>query len=349
MNARVTIALDAMGGDRAPDVVVKGADIALERFPNIEVLLFGAEPRIKPLLDRAHRLRKAVTIHHTEAAVANDDKPSMALRRGRDTSMRLAIDAVADGRAAAVVSAGNTGALMAMAKLVLRTLPGIDRPAIASFFPTAKGESVVLDLGANVSCDATNLVQFAIMGEVFARTVLGLIRPTIGLLNIGEEDLKGHDELRQAAAALRQTPLAPQVHGFVEGDDIAAGRVDVIVTDGFTGNIVLKTTEGTARLLSHFLREAFRHSMLAKMGYLFARPAFMKFRSRVDPRRYNGAIFLGLNGIAVKSHGGTDALGFANAVGVAVDMVLHGFLDKIRNEIKVFKPLPGPDSEVAVG
>lgn len=349
MSARLTIALDVMGGDHAPDIVVRGANIAHERFPNVDFLLFGVEPRITALLEERPGLRKVSSVHHTDEVVSNDAKPSAALRAGRSSSMRLAIDAVASGQAAAAVSAGNTGALMAMAKLVLRTLPGIDRPAIASFFPTSKGESVMLDLGANVSCGAENLVQFAVMGDVFARTVLGLVRPTVGLLNIGAEDQKGREEIRQAAAVLRESGLASQFHGFVEGDDIAAGTVDVVVADGFTGNIALKTAEGTARLLSHFLRESFRHSTLAKLGYLFARPAIAKFRSRVDPRRYNGAIFLGLNGITVKSHGGTDALGFANAIGVAIDMSMHGFIDKIRTEMQRFAVDSHPKPEAALG
>jgi glycerol-3-phosphate acyltransferase PlsX len=238
---------------------------------------------------------------------------------------------------------------MAMAKLALGMLPGIDRPAIATLFPTQKGESVMLDLGANTSCDVANLVQFAVMGDVFARTVLGLGEPSIGLLNIGAEEIKGREELRQAAAILRQTPLGKQIFGFVEGNDIAAGTVDVVVTDGFTGNIALKTAEGTARLMAFYLREAFRHSTMAKLGYLLVRPALRKFRSRVDPRRYNGAIFLGLNGIAVKSHGGTDALGFANAIGVAVDMSVHGFLDKIKAELALVYPSPGATPEAALG
>ena len=349
MSPRLTIALDVMGGDRAPDIVLKGANIARERFPHTEYLLFGVEPKIKRLLDRMPRLRKVATVHHTDDVVSNDAKPSVALRTNRRSSMALAIGAVAEGHAAAAVSAGNTGALMAMAKLALRTLPGIDRPAIASFFPTVKGESVMLDLGANVECGADNLVQFAIMGDVFARTVLGLINPTIGLLNIGAEDLKGHEELREAAQLLRASLLGPQFHGFIEGNDIAEGTVDVVVTDGFTGNIALKTAEGTARLLTHFLRESFRHSMLAKFGYIFARPAIVKFRGRVDPRRYNGAIFLGLNGIAVKSHGSTDALGFANAIGVAVDMAIHGFIGKIKAELGAFHAATQPKPEAAVG
>jgi glycerol-3-phosphate acyltransferase PlsX len=246
--------------------------------------------------------------------------------------MRLAIDAVRDGHAAGVVSAGNTGALMAMAKFVLKTMPGIDRPAIASFFPTLRAESVMLDLGANLQCDANNLVEFAVMGNVFARTVLGVLEPTVGLLNVGSEDIKGHEALREAHAVLRDANMPGHFYGFVEGDDIAKGTVDVIVTDGFTGNISLKTIEGTVKLYSEFLRQTFSSSLLASLGYLLARPALRTLRARTDPRRYNGAIFLGLNGIAVKSHGGTDAFGFANAIGVAIDMLLHGAIEKIRED-----------------
>src|ERR1700720_1702752 len=246
----VTIALDAMGGDRAPRMVVKGAEIALRRYPDIRFLLFGAEEKVRPLLVKRPRLASAVTLHHTGEVVADDLRPSLALRTGRQSSMWLAIDAVADGRADGVVSAGNTGALMAIAKFVLKMLPGIDRPAIASFFPTQRGESVILDLGANIECDADNLVQFALMGDVFARTALGLVQPTVGLLNVGEEELKGNDAVRAAAAKLRGGMTPIRFHGFVEGDDIAAGTVDVVVTDGFTGNIALKTTEGTARLFA---------------------------------------------------------------------------------------------------
>jgi glycerol-3-phosphate acyltransferase PlsX len=352
MTKTVTIALDVMGGDDAPEIVLRGADIARERFPNVRFLLYGVEPRMTDVMSGLPRLVEASRIIHTDVVVASDAKPSIAVRSGRRSSMRLAIDAVAEGVACAVVSAGNTGALMAMAKLSLRTLPGIDRPAIAAFFPTARGESVMLDLGANVECSASNILQFALMGDVFARTVLGVAKPTIGILNIGAEDLKGREELRAAAALIRATHLADYFHGFVEGDDIAAGTVDVIVADGFTGNVALKTAEGTARLLGHYLRESFKHSFWGKLGYLFARPAISRFRGRTDPRRYNGAMFLGLNGIAVKSHGGTDALGFANAIGVAVDMTVHGFLDKIRGNLAETSERSGlalPTPEVVVG
>jgi len=329
----ITIALDAMGGDRAPSMVVKGAEIALQRHPDLHFLLFGAQDAVRPLLAKLPQLGKSVTLHHTDEEVADEAKPSLALRTGRQSSMRLAIEAVADGRADGVVSAGNTGALMAIAKFVLKMLPGIDRPAIASFFPTRRGESVMLDLGANVECDAENLIQFALMGDVFARTVLGLVEPTVGLLNVGSEDLKGNDAVRGASARLRGAVTPIHFYGFIEGDDIAAGTVDVVVTDGFTGNIAVKTAEGTVKLFSEFLEAAFRHSLSARIGYLFARSALRKLRMRSDPRRYNGAIFLGLDGIAVKSHGSTDAFGFANAIGVAVDMKVNGFLDKIRVEL----------------
>jgi phosphate acyltransferase len=339
---RLVVALDAMGGDRAPDMVVKGASIALQRFPQASFLLYGDEPRLKPLLAKLPRLGERTTVHHTDEAVSGDAKPSMALRAGRRSSMRLAIDAVADGQADCVVSAGNTGALMAMAKFALKTLPGIDRPAMASFFPTQRGESVMLDLGANVDCDAENLVQFALMGDVFARTVLGLLQPTVGLLNVGSEDLKGHEEVRTAAARLRGGGLPIRFHGFIEGDDIAAGTVDVVVTDGFTGNIALKTAEGTARLFREFMRAAFKHSLTARVGYLFAAGAFKKLSERLDPGRYNGAVFLGLEGICVKSHGSSTALGFANAIGVAVDMKVNGFLDRIRDGVAALMALQAP-------
>lgn len=331
--ARLRIALDAMGGDHAPDMVVAGAELARVRCPDVDYLFVGDEARIQALLERHPALKPISSIRHAPDAVPMDAKPSTALRTGRNSSMRLAIDAVAAGDAACVVSAGNTGALMAMAKFVLKTLPGIDRPAIASFFPTIRGESVMLDLGANLECDADNLVQFAVMGSIFSKSVLGLLEPTIGLLNVGSEEQKGHDSIRQAAAAIRQTPLAKNFHGFIEGTDIGAGTVDVVVTDGFTGNVALKTAEGTAKLFSEFLRRTFASSLLSKAGYLLARGAFQKLKQRTDPRRYNGAMFLGLQGVCVKSHGGTDAVGFANAITVAVDLVRHGFNEKIKDEL----------------
>ena len=345
----LAVALDAMGGDHAPQMVVAGAAIAIERHPNVRFVFFGDEAKLAPLLNANAALRSKSTIHHTDQAVTADAKPSVALRSGRNSSMRLAIDAVQNNTAASVVSAGNTGALMAMAKLVLKTLPGIDRPAIASFFPTLRGESVMLDLGANIECDAGNLVQFAVMGSVFARTVLGITNPTVGLLNVGAEEEKGHDELKAAAAILRSQPFPGQFHGFVEGNDIAAGTVDVIVTDGFTGNVALKTAEGTARLYAELLRRTFSAGLLPKVGYVFAQSAFRKLKKRTDPRRYNGAMFLGLRGLCVKSHGGTDALGFANAIGVAVDLAAQGFNEKIKEELHRLALDAAPPAQAALG
>jgi glycerol-3-phosphate acyltransferase PlsX len=245
--------------------------------------------------------------------------------------MRLAIDAVAAGEAAGIVSAGNTGALMALAKIVIKTMPEIDRPALAAIGPSARGDVVLLDLGANVQCDARNLVEFAIMGDAFARVALGLTTPSIGLLNVGSEELKGDDRVRAAAEILRDSHVGAQFRGFIEGHDIAAGTVDVVVTDGFTGNVALKTGEGALKLMRDLLRQVFTSSVPARLGYLLARPALDRLREWMDPRRYNGAILLGLNGVVVKSHGGTDALGFAHAVDVAMDMVTHGYNDRIRD------------------
>ncbi|MEQ9349392.1 MAG: phosphate acyltransferase PlsX [Alphaproteobacteria bacterium] len=321
-----------MGGDQAPEMVIAGAALARVRYPEVRFLLFGDEARIGSLAAAHPALAEAARIVHTPDAVSNEEKPSIAIRQGRQSSMWLAIQAVKDGQADGVVSAGNTGALMAMSKLILRTLPGIDRPAIASIFPTERGESVMLDLGANVECDARHLVQFAVMGEVFARCVLGIERPSVALLNIGEEDVKGHAEIRAAADTLDDAQLPITFTGFVEGNDLPAGTVDVVVTDGFTGNVALKVAEGTARLYSHFLRRAFANSLLARLGYVLARNVLRQVSQRTDPRYYNGAMFLGLNGVVVKSHGGTDAIGFANAVGVAVDLLRHGANEQIGRD-----------------
>jgi glycerol-3-phosphate acyltransferase PlsX len=322
-----------MGGDNAPHIVVAGANIARRRFPNVRFLLFGDREEIEPRVAKQRGLSDFVEIHHTPERVAADDKPSQVLRSGRSTSMWLAIDSVKHGNASGIVSAGNTGAMMAMAMFQWRTLPGIDRPAIASFFPTLRGETVMLDLGANIVCDARNLVQFAVMGEVFSRTILGIDDPTLGLLNVGAEDTKGNEALKSAADIIRGLDFPGEFVGFVEGDDIPAGAVDVVVTDGFSGNVALKTAEGTARLINGFVREAFRNSFWAKIGYVFAKHSLDKLRSRSDPRRYNGAMFLGLNGICVKSHGGTDAVGFATAIGVALDMIEYGGNQMIAEQI----------------
>jgi phosphate acyltransferase len=329
----LTIALDAMGGDHAPQVVIAGADMARERFRDLRFLLYGDERQLRALLRARGQLAARAQIEHTPERVDPDARPSQVLRQGRGTSMCLAIEAVKAGRASAAVSAGNTGALMALAKFVLKTLPGIDRPAIASLMPTRRSEAVFLDLGANSECDAENLVQFAVMGEVFARAVLGVTKPTVGLLNIGTEEVKGHDTIREAATALRASLLPIEFRGFVEGTDLTSGKVDVVVTDGFTGNVALKVLEGTVGLYTQFLREAFKSSFMAQIGYVLAKPALQLLRQRLDPRRYNGAMFLGLNGVVVKSHGGTDALGFANAIGVAADLVQQGTNQRITAEL----------------
>ena len=343
MSPAYSLAVDAMGGDQAPDVVVQGLDIAAERHPGARFLLVGDEAKLAPLLVRHPRAAALCTVRHAPDAISGDMKPTAALRL-RGASMRVAIDAVAAGEASGVVSAGNTGALLALAKIVIKTLPGIDRPAMAAIGPSARGDVVLLDLGANVVCDTRNLVEFAVMGDIFARTVLGLTTPSIGLLNVGSEELKGSDKLRLAAETLRASHLGPQFHGFVEGHDIAAGTTDVVVTDGFTGNVALKTGEGALKLMSQMLREVFSASLAAKLGYLLVRPGLERLREWLDPRRYNGAVMLGLGGVVVKSHGGTDAQGFAHAVDVAMDMVVHRFNDGIRDglgRLAALAPVPG--------
>ena len=341
MSEPYTLAIDAMGGDGAPEIVLDGLALIAERHPAARFLLVGDEARLRPLMAARARVAAACTVRHAGAVITAEMKPTAALRI-RDSSMRLAIDAVAGGQAQGVVSAGNTGALLALAKIVIKTLPGIDRPAMAGIGPSARGDVVILDLGANVQCDARNLVEFAIMGDVFARTVLGLPQPTIGLLNVGSEELKGDERVRQAAEVLRLSHVAANFQGFVEGHDITAGTVDVVVTDGFTGNVALKTGEGAFKLVGDLLRQIFRGSLLGKLAYLLVRPGLDRLRLWLDPRRYNGAVFLGLNGVVVKSHGGADAEGFAHAVDVAMDMVLHGFNEKIRTGMAQIDRLGGP-------
>ena len=320
MTKQPRLALDAMGGDNAPRIVVEGADIAVAKNPDLTLVFVGDERKIKPLLKVTRYLQSAEILHTTEE-VAPGARVSQALRAGKQTSMWKAIELVAEGQVEAVVSAGNTGALMAMSKLQLRMIEGVSRPAIAGFFPSSSGHSCVLDLGANIECDAENLIQFAIMGSAFYRDIYGMETPSVGLLNVGEEDQKGFDYLREAAKVLNLEKLDVNYQGFVEGSDITAGSVDVIVTDGFTGNAALKTAEGVANLFQQSMRDAFSASLMTKLGYLLARAGFTRLRAKLDPRNYNGAVFLGLNGISVKSHGGTDAIGYANAINVAVNMV----------------------------
>lgn len=330
---QLPFALDAMGGDNAPASVISGAEMALIRHPGIRFVLYGNRFLLEPLLLETPTVRAASEIVHTEEVIAMDDKPSIAVRRGRNSSMWLSIDSVKQGKSCAVVSAGNTGALMAMSKLILRTLPGISRPAIAALFPTLRGECVMLDLGANVESDEHDLYRFAIMGDAFARAVLGLSRPRIGLLNVGSEELKGRDEVKAANKLLKAINSDMNYHGFIEGNDIAEGAVDVVVTDGFTGNIALKTAEGAARLIRTYLKDAFSSSIIAKGGALMATGALKAVKEKLDDRKRNGAMFLGLNGIAVKSHGGADAFSFCNAISVAVELVSHNINSRIIDEI----------------
>ena len=332
MPQKVRIALDAMGGDVGASVVVPGAAISLTRHPDAEFVLVGNSALIEEQLAKYPQLKAASRVVHTDVAVSMEDKPSQALRRGRKTSsMWLAIDAVKKGEADVAVSAGNTGALMAMARFHLHMLEGIDRPAIAAVWPTVRGDSVVLDLGATIGGDARHLVALAVMGSAMARVLLNCERPTVGLLNIGTEEIKGHEEIREAGEMLRAMNL-PQLDyvGFVEGDGIGKGAADVIVTEGYSGNIALKAAEGTARQISDFLREAISQSLLAKVGYLFAKGAFRALRDKLDPKKSNGGVLLGLRGVVVKSHGGTDAEGFAYAVDWGYEMVKYDLLTQIN-------------------
>ena len=335
MSETVRIAIDAMGGDHGPSVVVPGAALALRERPGSRFLLVGDEAQIGPLLAREPALAAASEVVHTTVAVRMDDKPSQALRSGRRTSsMWMAIDAVKTGRADCVVSAGNTGALMAMSKICLRTMAHVDRPAIAAMWPTVKGVSIVLDVGASIGADAQHLVDLSIMGAAMARIVRNIERPSVGLLNVGVEEIKGLEEIKAAGRMLRELGLPSlDYHGFVEGDDLGRGTVDVVVTEGFTGNIALKTAEGTAVQIGRYLREVMSASLMSKIGYWFARGAFAALREKMDPRGVNGGVFLGLDGVVIKSHGGTDAVGYARAIGVGHEMVSHDLLARIRDQL----------------
>ncbi|MBF0369201.1 MAG: phosphate acyltransferase PlsX [Magnetococcales bacterium] len=327
----ITIALDAMGGDHAPRAVIDGALLAEKRNPKVQFILVGQEEAIHKELDQAGVARDRFGIRHASQVVAMDEKPATAMRTKRDSSIRVGANMVKSREVDALVSSGNTGALMAIARYVLKTLPGIDRPAIASIVPSIPGKTLMLDLGANVDCSVDHLCQFTLMGRVFAESYWGMDNPRIGLLNIGEEEMKGNEVVRQAGEILKQTEKF--FIGNVEATDVFLGGVDVVVCDGFVGNVSLKTAEGVAKMLSHFLKEAFGQSLLSKIGYLFAAPALKKFRSRVDPREYNGALLLGLNGVVVKSHGGADGLAFSTAIQTAVKLATHQVTDKIRQNV----------------
>ncbi|HKB96883.1 MAG TPA: phosphate acyltransferase PlsX [Rhizomicrobium sp.] len=320
MTRALTISIDAMGGDAGPSVVVSALLKTIQRHTDVQFILHGDEAELTPLLARQPKLHGRATIRHAPGRVAMEDKPSHVLRRGKNTSMAHAIECLKAGEADVAISAGNTGALMAVSMFGLGIIEGISRPAIAVIWPTLKGQCVVLDVGANVGATEEQLVDFAVMGEAFAHVIFGLANPTVGILNVGAEEQKGNEGVRGAAQILRHSNLPMAFHGFVEGDDIAKGTVDVVVTDGFTGNIALKTAEGTARLVSSYLRQALKRSMLSKLGAVIASGALTALRRKLDPRAQNGGVFLGLNGVVVKSHGGADAVGFASALDMAIDM-----------------------------
>lgn len=333
------IAIDAMGGDIGPAAIVAGTAAARRKDRALRFHLFGDEALIAPQLARHPALADAVTVHHTTESIAATEKPSQAIRRARTTSMGMAINAVKDGHADAALSAGNTGALMAIAKLALRTMPGIDRPALAALLPTlGDHDLVMLDLGANTECDAQNLVQFAVMGAAYARTVLEIDKPRVKLLNIGTEELKGTGELKEAAAMLREASYLPmRFNGFTEGDQLSRGEVDVVVTDGFSGNIALKTAEGTARFVTDLLRRAFTSSLRSKAGFALSKPALHMLKVHLDPNNHNGAVFLGLNGLVVKSHGSATPKGVTNAIKVAASMVRNDITRKIGDDLDEFR------------
>jgi phosphate acyltransferase len=335
MTRPVTIALDAMGGDHGPSVVIPGAAITLERRPDTKFVIFGDKAQVLPLLDAHPKLKAVTTFHHTEVSVKMDDKPSQALRYGRyKSSMWRAIDATKTGEADVTISAGNTGALMAMSKFCLKSMAQVERPAIACLWPTARGESIVLDVGATIGADARHLVDLAVMGAAMARVVLDLDRPSVGLLNVGVEEIKGVEAVKEAGRILRESALPHlDYHGFVEGDDLGKGTVDVVVTEGFTGNIALKTAEGTAKQIGEYLRAAMGRSLMSRIGYLFARGAFAALKEKMDPRKANGGVFLGLEGIVIKSHGGTDAVGFASATELGYEMVRENLMAKLREMV----------------
>jgi len=317
MNSEISIALDAMGGDHGPSVVIPAALQVLAENPNLSITLVGDEQRLQQELAANHAsVSSRLQLHHASQSVEMDDKPSHALRNKKDSSMRVAINLVKEGRVQACVSAGNTGALMATARFVLKTLPGIDRPAIITSLPTMKGHTHVLDLGANVDVSAENLYEFALMGSILTSAVENIAKPTIGLLNIGEEEVKGNERVKEASRLLADSNL--NYIGFVEGDDIYKGAADVVVCDGFVGNVSLKTTEGVAKMITHYMREEFKRNLYTRIAGLIALPVLKALRRRIDPRNYNGASLVGLQGIVIKSHGSADQLAYATAIKEAI-------------------------------
>ncbi len=330
----LVISIDAMGGDHGPAVVVPAIARAVKQGLDARFLLHGAEPVLKAALAKLPALEGRVEIRHTDKVIGADDKPAQAMRRGKDSSMWNAVESVKSGEAAACVSAGNTGALMAIAMLILRMSADMERPALVASWPTLKGRTAVLDVGANISADAKRLVEFAILGAAFHHAVHGSVRPTVGLLNVGSEEGKGHEEVREANRVLRELPLELDYRGFVEGDDIPMGTVDVVVTDAFTGNVALKTGEGLARYFRAQLRTTFTSGPFARLGALIASAALRRMAEQFDPSSINGGPFLGLNGIVVKSHGGADVRGFATAIRLAADLAASDFVAQIDRNLR---------------
>ena len=334
MTDTCVISIDGMGGDDGCPMVVAGVERFASARSDVKFLLHGDEAQLTKALENAPTARARSEIRHTEKCISMDAKPAQAVRRGKGSSMWNAIDAVKKGEASAAVSAGNTGVLMGMSKFILKTAEGVHRPALCASWPTPKGVTAILDLGADITADAEQLVEFGIMGEAFARAVHHKERPSIGLLNIGEEDIKGSDVLKEAAALMKNCGHEVNYVGFIEGDGISFGAADVIVTDGFTGNVALKTGEGVAKFMADQLKESLKSSVLGMLGAMIARPALKRFQNRVDPRNVNGAVFLGLNGLVVKSHGGTDAQGYEQAIRVAADMASSHFMEEVAANIK---------------
>ncbi|HIJ85036.1 MAG: phosphate:acyl-[acyl carrier protein] acyltransferase [Magnetococcales bacterium] len=328
----IRIALDAMGGDHAPASIIEGAVQAALEFPDTRFILVGREECIVAELEKSGCRRDRFEIRGALEVVGMGEEPAQALRFKKNSSMRVGIDMVKSGEADALVSAGNTGALMATARFVLRMLPGIDRPAIATYVPSKTGKTLMLDLGANVECGAKNLCQFAIMGKIYATQVLHLPQPRVGLLNVGEEEVKGTGVVKEAAELIRKA-LGGSFVGNVEGTDIYEGHIDVVVCDGFVGNISLKSSEGVVRMVSHFLKESMNYSLWSRIGYLAVRPALNRFKQKIDPRKYNGAMLLGLDGVVVKSHGSADGYAFSQAIRVARDLTINKVNQTIKTHI----------------
>jgi glycerol-3-phosphate acyltransferase PlsX len=330
--SKITLAIDVMGGDVGPETTIEGVSLATKLYPEVKFKLFGDKRKSENLISKFN-LEKNIEFVHTTEFIKSDDQPVNALRKLKKSSIRLATNDVKNKISDGLVSAGNTGALMAISKFVLKTIKTIDRPAISGLMPTMKGLTVVLDLGANVECSNDNLVQFALMGDIFAQCVLGIKKPKIGLLNVGTEDIKGNPVVKLAYENLKRIENQINFYGYVEGDDINKGIVDVVVTDGFSGNIALKTAEGVADLIFTYLKNAYQSSFISKLGYILSKPALNRFKTRIDPRKYNGAVLLGLNGIIVKSHGGTDAFGFSNAISVAISLIKNNYVNTIENQL----------------